>query len=79
MVSVENSFRERYESYARVMWEVDSLGKCVKCDGVVTVVRVTRDEKESRMFRGKHELCSKSYVVIPDRARGIYVKTWSLD
>ena len=46
--------------YARVMWEVDSSEKDMKCDVTVTVVRVTRDEKESRVLWGKHELRSKA-------------------
>jgi hypothetical protein len=55
-MSMENSFRKRYKSYARVMWKVDSLEKNVKCDNrAVTVVWVTGDKKEPRMFRGKHE------------------------
>ena len=48
---MENSFRKRYKSYARVMWKVDSLEKNMKCGRVVTVVGVTRDKKESRVFR----------------------------
>ena len=57
---VENSFRKGYKSYARVVGEVDSSKKDVKCDVAVTVVRVIGDEKETRMFWGKHDLRPKA-------------------
>ena len=57
---VENSFGKGYKSYARVVGEVDSSKKDVKCDVAVTVVGLIRDEKESRMFWGKHDLRSKA-------------------
>jgi hypothetical protein len=56
MVCVENGFGEGNESYARVMWEVDSSEKDMKRDVTVTIVGVARDEKESRVLWGKHEL-----------------------
>ena len=56
VMCVENGFGKGNESYARVMWEVDSSEKDMKCDMTVTVIRVTRDEKETRVLWGKHEL-----------------------
>jgi hypothetical protein len=57
---VENGFGEGNESYARVMWEVDTSEKDMKRDVTVTIVGVARDEKESRVLWGKHELRSKA-------------------
>ena len=54
VMSVENSFREGYKPYARVVWEVDSLEKNMKCNWTVPVIGVTGDEKESRVLWGKH-------------------------
>ena len=59
-MSVENSFREGYKPYARVMWEVDTSEKDMKRDVTVTIVGVAGDEKESRVLWGKHELRSKA-------------------
>ena len=56
MMSVENSFREGCKPYARVVWKVDSLEKNMKCNGTVSVIGVTGDEKESRVFWREHEL-----------------------
>ena len=60
VVCVENGFGEGNESYARVMWEVDTSEKDMKRDVTVTIVGVARDEKESRVSWGKHELRSKA-------------------
>ena len=46
VMCVENSYRKGYKPYARVVWEVDSSEKDVKCDVTAMVVRVTGDEKE---------------------------------
>ena len=54
VMSVENSFRKGYKSYARVVWEVNSLEKNMKCNWTVPVIGVTGDEKESRACWGKH-------------------------
>ena len=54
VMSVENSFREGYKPYARVVWEVDSLEKNMKCNWTVPVIGVTRDEEESRVFWREH-------------------------
>ena len=51
---MENSFREGYKPYARVVWKVDSLEKNMKCNRTVSVIGVTGDEKESRVFWREH-------------------------
>ena len=56
VMCVENGFGKGNEPYARVVWEVNSSEKDMECDMTVTVVRVTRDEKESRVLWRKHEL-----------------------
>ena len=60
VMCVENSFRKGYKSYARVVWEVDSLEKNMKCNWTVPVIGVTRDEEESRVFWREHELRAKT-------------------
>ena len=60
VMSVENSSRKGYKPYARVMWTVDLLEKDMKCDRTVTVVGVTGNEKESRVFWRHRELRSKA-------------------
>ena len=60
VMSVENSFREGYGPYARVVWKVDSLEKNMKCNRTVSAIGVTGNEKESRVFWRKHELRSKT-------------------
>ena len=60
VMSVENSFREGYKPYARVVWKVDSLEKNMKCNRTVSAIGVTGNEKESRVFWRKHELRSKT-------------------
>ena len=54
VMSVENSFRKGYKSYARVVWEVDSLEKNMKCNWTVPIIGVTGDEKESCVFWREH-------------------------
>ena len=53
-MGVEDSFRKRYKPYARVVWEVNSLEKDMKCNRTVTAIGVAWDEKESGVFRRKH-------------------------
>ena len=46
-----------YKPYARrVVWKVGSLEKNMKCNRAVSVIGVTGDEKESRVFWREHEL-----------------------
>ena len=60
VMGVEDSFRKRYKPYARVVWEVDSLEKDMKCNRTVTVIGVAWDEKEPGVFRRKHQLRPKT-------------------
>jgi hypothetical protein len=55
-MSVENSFREGYKPYTRIVWKVDSLEKNMKCNRTVSVIGVTGDEMEARVFWREHEL-----------------------
>ena len=50
-MGVEDSCRKRYKPYARVVWEVCSLEKEMKCNRTVTVIGVAWNEKESGVFR----------------------------
>ena len=52
VMSEENSFREGYKSYARVVWKVDSLEKNMKCNRTAPVFGVTGDERNPVCFGG---------------------------
>ena len=56
VMSVENSCREGYKPYARVVWKVGSLEKNMKCQWMVAVIGVTGNEKETRVFWREHKL-----------------------